>query len=78
MIRRRLPNAPGAAPGKRSASQDFAERAIYDGLKFLGSFAPTKAGVAAYDRTGKPIGVFEDVNAARLAITLLPFGQARQ
>lgn len=53
---------------RQAAVRDFAERALYDGTRLLGSFAPAKAGFAAFDRNGKRLGVFDDVNAARLAI----------
>lgn len=45
-----------------------AETAIYDGLRFVGSFAPSRAGFVAYDRRGRRLGAFETKDAARLAI----------
>jgi hypothetical protein len=54
---------------RKSAAQDYAERAIYDGLTLCGSFAPTKNGFAAYDRKGKRLGVFATISNARAAIT---------
>jgi hypothetical protein len=66
--------APRAKPqsGKRRCKakppQDYAECAVYDGLKILGSFAPTKGGFAAFDQKGKRLGHFPDANAAREAV----------
>jgi hypothetical protein len=58
--------------GRRKARRknaDFVERAIYDGTKLLGSFAPAKEGFAAWDRKGKRLGAFDTIDEARLAIS---------
>ena len=53
---------------RKAASRDFAEWALYDGTRLLGSFSPVKAGFAAYDCKGRRLGAFDDADAARLAI----------
>ena len=61
--------APKAKKARgKSASREFAEWALYDGTRLLGSFSPAKTGFAAYDRKGRRLGAFDDADAARLAI----------
>lgn len=55
-------------PRKNASASDRSERAVYDGLRLLGSYAPAKGGFAAFDRNGKRLGNFADAASARDAI----------